>query len=84
MKNRKIKLYQFVLCPFCIKVRRFLDENNIEYEKVNVARDRKDKMRKFLFEKSGVKTVPVIEIDGKYIGESDDIIEYAENLDNKK
>ena len=73
-----IKLYQFETCPFCAKVREKLEELGIEYEKVNVAPDREDAQRKELLEKSGVGTVPVIEIDGKFIGESDAIVEYLE------
>ena len=73
-----IKLYQFEACPFCAKVRAKLEELGVDYEKVNVAHDREDSQRKELLEKSGVATVPVIEIDGKFIGESDVIIEYLE------
>ena len=73
-----IKLYQFEACPFCVKVRAKLEELGIDYEKVNVAHDREDSQRKELLEKSGVATVPVIEIDGKFISESDVIIEYLE------
>ncbi|MBT4936077.1 glutaredoxin [Candidatus Woesearchaeota archaeon] len=74
-----IKLYQFEQCPYCAKVRAKLDELEIEYEKVNVPHDREDPIRKELLNKSGVHTVPVLEIDGKFIGESDEIIEYVEN-----
>ena len=73
-----ITLFQFEECPFCAKVRAKLDEMGLEYEKVNMPRDREDPQRKDLFEKSGVQTVPVIRIDDKYMGESDEIVKYLE------
>jgi len=78
-----LTLYQFATCPFCAKVRAKLEDLNLDYQKVNVAPSRDDEQRKFLFEKSGVATVPVLKVtqdDGseKYIGESGDIIAYLE------
>ena len=72
----KITLYQLPTCPYCAKVRNFLEEKGADFEIVNVAPDREDQQRKELFEKSGVPTVPVIEIDGTFIGESDEIIKH--------
>jgi glutaredoxin 3 len=74
----KITLYQFPDCPFCAKVRAKLDEKGLEYEKINVPRDREDPQRKEIAEKSGVATVPVILIDDKWMGESDEIVAYVE------
>lgn len=73
-----ITLYQFAHCPFCAKVRAKLDEKNLKYKTVEVPSNRLDPVRKELLEKSGVLTVPIIDIDGKFIGESGDIIEYVE------
>ena len=76
----KITLYQFEECPYCEKVRRKLKELNLDYTKINAAKAREDPLRKTLFQKSGVPTVPVIEIDGKFTGESDVIIQKLESL----
>jgi len=35
-KAIKFKLYQYATCPFCCKVRAFLDYYNIDYEKIEV------------------------------------------------
>ena len=75
----KIKLFQFENCPYCAKVRAKLDDKGLDYEKISVSRDRNDALRKELFDKSKVLTVPVLEIDGKFIGESDVIIEYLDS-----
>lgn len=74
----EIILYQFEECPWCEKVRQKLKELGLEYKKVNMIRDREDPERKVLFEKSGVPTVPVINIDGEFIGDSARIIEFLE------
>ncbi len=74
----KITLYQFETCPFCAKVRAKLEEKGLDYKKVNVPQDRESVLRKEIAEKSGVSTVPVIEIDGKWMGESDAIVNYLE------
>ena len=74
----EIILYQFETCPWCEKVRQKLKELKLDYKKVNMIRDREDKARKELYKKSGVQTVPVINVDGKYIGDSAKIIDFLE------
>ena len=71
-----IKLYQFDACPFCQKVRKVLDEKKVEYHVVNVARDRDDPVRQQLAQRSGVQTVPVLDANGSFIGESERIIDF--------
>lgn len=78
MPSQKISLFQFEDCPYCEKVRRKLKKKKIEFEKVEVPREREDVIRKELFKKSGVLTVPVIKIGEKYIGESQEIIDYLD------
>ena len=69
-------LYQLPSCPYCRKVREVLDMKKIPYVTMNVSPSRNDILRKKLLEKSGVETVPVLKIDGKYIGESEEIVKY--------
>ena len=78
--THKITLYQFEECPYCAKVREKLDELGFKYKKINVVRDREDSKRKEIAKKSGVLTVPVIEIDGEFMGESDVIMQKLEEL----
>ena len=56
-------------------VRDKLEELGLEYDKIEVPRDSDDPVRRDLFDKSGVKTVPVIDIDGEWTGDSGVIIE---------
>jgi glutaredoxin 3 len=74
----KIILYQFEQCPYCAKVRAKLKEMKVEYETINVEYDRENTLRKELFEKTGVNTVPIMKIDGKFIGDSEKIIAYLD------
>ena len=75
-----VTLYQFENCPYCAKVRGVLDAMKLPYKKVEMVRDREDHKRKELASKSGVLTVPVIEIDGKFIGDSARIIEHLRTI----
>ena len=78
----KITLYQFEDCPYCAKVRSKLDHIELEYDKINVPRNRENPFRKMLLKNSGVATVPVLKVENRgqeaYIGESDEIIKYIE------
>jgi len=75
-----ITLYQFTECPYCEKVRQKLSEIKLDYQKINVSYSRDDETRRMLFSKTGVHTVPVLEIDGRFIGDSGKIIEFLESL----
>lgn len=78
--KHKITLYQYEDCPFCIIVREKLEELGFEYDAIEVPRDVDSDIRRDLFDKSGVRTVPVIEIDGEFIGESEVIIKKLKTL----
>ena len=80
--KHKITLYQYEDCPFCIMVKDKLEELGFKYKKIEVSMDREDPKRKELLEKSGVSTVPVIDIDGEFTGESYVIVNKLEELKN--
>ena len=60
-----VKIYSTPTCPWCKKVKAYLDEKNIAYENIDVSRDQT--AQKEMIEKSGQMGVPVIDIDGKII-----------------
>ena len=79
--TRQLALYQFHLCPFCIKVRRAMKRLNLKIE----LRDAKnnDMYRSELAEQGGRIKVPCLRItedDGSvsWMYESSDIIQYLE------
>lgn len=60
-----ITLYTITQCSWCTKVKRYLQQQNIEYTEVNVEEDKAayDKMVAL----SKQETVPVLDIDGKIV-----------------
>ncbi|NCO97417.1 MAG: NrdH-redoxin [Candidatus Aenigmarchaeota archaeon CG_4_10_14_0_8_um_filter_37_24] len=64
-EKHKVKEYGTQTCPWCVRVKEFFDENNVEYEYVDVGKDRGAAME--MIEKTGQRGVPVIEIDGEII-----------------
>lgn len=63
--NKKVKVYSTPTCPFCIMAKKFLKDNNIEFEDVDVSSDIKSARE--MVEKTGQMGVPVIEIDGEFV-----------------
>lgn len=61
----KIKVYSTKQCFWCIKLKDFLKQKNIEFEEHDVSSDRA--AAKEMIVKSGQKGVPVIDINGKII-----------------
>jgi len=61
----KIKVFSTPSCPYCVTLKEFLKENNIEFEDIDVSQDKaaSDEM----IEKSGQMGVPVIDIDGQIV-----------------
>ena len=62
---KSIKVYSTSACPWCIQVKQFLKENNIEFQNLDVSSDQPaaDEMVK----KTGQMGVPVLDIDGQII-----------------
>lgn len=60
-----IKLFVTPACPYCITLRVFLKERNIEFEEIDVSEN--IKAQKEMIEMSGQMTVPVVEIDGEIV-----------------
>jgi len=63
--DKKIKIYSTSTCPYCIRAKQFLKENNIVFEDVDVSVDRGAASE--MIEKSGQMGVPVLDIDGEII-----------------
>jgi len=62
---KNVKIYSTPTCPWCIRVKQFLKDNNVAFEDYDVATDqlRADEMVK----KSGQMGVPVLDIEGEII-----------------
>ncbi|MBI4452129.1 NrdH-redoxin [Candidatus Woesearchaeota archaeon] len=64
-KKPDVKIYTTATCPWCMKTKDFLKQNNIKYQEMNVGLD--EKARHEMFEKSGQFGVPVTDVNGTII-----------------
>ncbi|KAF8398985.1 hypothetical protein HHK36_014850 [Tetracentron sinense] len=67
---KDVVLYQYEACPFCNKVKAFLDYNKIPYKVVEV-----NPISKKEIKWSDYKKVPVLTVDGEQMVDSSDIID---------
>lgn len=61
----KVRVFSTKMCPYCLTLKEFLKEKNIEFEDIDVAENAE--ARKEMIEKSGQMAVPIVEIDGEII-----------------
>lgn len=71
-----LTLYQYDYCPFCVKVRRFMSEHNIEIPLKDTLMD--PSVRDELIELGGKGQVPALRIGDVVLYESDDIIRWLQ------
>lgn len=64
-KIHKIIVYSTQSCPWCHKLKEFLDEHSIKYTDYDVSEDQVK--AKEMVDKSGQMGVPVIDINGEII-----------------
>jgi glutaredoxin-like YruB-family protein len=62
---KKVKIYSTPTCPFCIRTKEFLKENNVLFEDADVSTN--EEAAREMIEKSGQMGVPVFDIDGQII-----------------
>ena len=62
---KQVKVYSTSTCPFCIRAKQFLKDNNIAFEDIDVAGNQAaaEEMIKI----SGQMGVPVLDIEGEII-----------------
>ena len=62
---KQVKVYSTPSCPYCIRAKQFLKENNIDYEDLDVSVNQASAQE--MVSKSGQMGVPVLDIDGEII-----------------
>lgn len=65
MINKQVKIYTTPTCPYCVRAKQFLQENNIDFESIDVSTNQvaAEEMVRI----SGQMGVPVLDIDGQII-----------------
>ena len=62
---KNVKIYSTPTCPWCVRVKQFLKDNNILYEDLDVSQNQP--AAEEMIQKSGQMGVPVLDIDGNII-----------------
>lgn len=65
MSAKEVKVYSTPTCPWCKKVKKFLDDNGIKYQDFNVAEDKA--ARDEMISKAHQLSVPTTFIDGEVV-----------------
>lgn len=60
-----VKVYSTPTCPYCVTLKTYLKERDIDFKDIDVAVD--EKAREEMVEKTGQLGVPVINIDGHFV-----------------
>ncbi len=62
---KSVLVYSTPTCPWCIRVKQFLKENNVEFQDFDVGSI--EAAAQDMIKKSGQMGVPVLDIDGQII-----------------
>ncbi len=63
--DKKVSVYSTPTCPYCIRAKQFLRDNNIVFEDIDVSGNQA--AAEEMVSKSGQMGVPVLDIDGEII-----------------
>ncbi len=63
--DRAVKVYSTPTCPYCIRAKQFLKENNIVFDDIDVSLNQP--AAEEMIKNSGQMGVPVLDIDGQII-----------------
>ncbi|MFA4992898.1 MAG: glutaredoxin family protein [Candidatus Omnitrophota bacterium] len=63
--SKSVKVYSTPTCPWCIRAKQFLQENNIDFQNIDVSSNQQAVDE--LVQKSGQMGVPVLDIEGEII-----------------
>ena len=69
----KVEIYTTKLCPYCYRAKSLLNSKGVAFREVDVSFN--PKMRQWLLERTGRRTVPQIFINEQSVGGYDDIAE---------
>lgn len=63
--DKKVKVYSTATCPYCVRAKQFLKENNVEFDDIDVGANQQAAQE--MIDRSGQMGVPVLDIDGEFI-----------------
>lgn len=68
-------------CPYCVKVKKYFESKGLQYEWVDTQAGEGAEERKKLSAKHNWKTIPMVFVNGNFVGGCDD---FFKALTNKK
>ena len=79
---KEVVIYTTLLCPFCLRAKRFLENKKVSYKEISVDRDRVK--RQEMIQKSKRLTVPQIWVGNIHVGGWDELsaLDRAGKLDS--
>lgn len=66
-----VQVYTTRYCGYCVRAKRLLEQHGIPYVEIDISDT--PEIRDELVEKTGEWSVPQIFVDGKYIGQDDEL-----------
>ncbi len=63
--GKNVKVYGTPTCHFCVRTKQFLEDNNIEFENIDISTDPEKAQE--MVKKTGQMGVPVLDIEGEII-----------------
>ena len=63
--SENVLVYSTPTCPYCVRVKQYLKDNNVDFEDINVSID--ESKAQEMVQKSGQMGVPVLDIKGEII-----------------
>jgi glutaredoxin-like YruB-family protein len=63
--DKKVTVYSTPTCPFCIRAKQYLKDNNVQFEDIDVSENQEKAQE--MIKKSGQMGVPVLEIGGEMV-----------------
>lgn len=59
-EENQVIVYTTNSCPYCVALKNFLEENNVDFKEVNITQD--EELKKKIVEETGKREVPVTKI----------------------
>jgi len=69
--NKKVEVYTWTFCPFCVKVKQLLESEGVDYTEHNIQGNKEALTA--LKERTGSGTVPQVFVNEMFYGGCDDV-----------
>jgi glutaredoxin-like YruB-family protein len=60
-----VKVYITPTCPYCVTLKEYLKEHNIDFEEVDISQN--EEARDDIIKRSGQMGTPIVEVDGNIV-----------------